>query len=78
MITEEDFEVWKDNKVTKELFRRLAEQLELIEYQLLDESKYSTDGLLVLKRLCGERDAIDQILILKSEDFIDENKSSRV
>lgn len=78
MIDVEEFELWKEHKVTKELYTRLTEAYNEIEEQLHNEVHYTSDGLLVLKRLCGIREALNQVLTLTAEDFIDEDSSAGI
>lgn len=77
-ITTEDFEIWKEHYITKQLYVHLHSIRESVVEGLQDENLYSPEGLLKLKRLCGTRSIIDIILNIQLEDFIDEDKSSRV
>lgn len=70
-MNKEDFELWKEHNVTRLLYRRLAEQLEIVQESLRDESLFTTEGVLELKRLSGMREVLSQILTLEIEDFIE-------
>lgn len=73
-ITKDDFELWKEHSVTKKLYDRLQMALDDVDAQLKHEGNYTQDGLLVLKRLCGIKEALNQILTLEAEDLLeDEN-----
>lgn len=76
-ISKEDFNMWKNDYVTKEFFLAIESLRDNINEQLLSDSIISSSqGHLMLNRLAGIREGLNQVLFASGEDFCDDEEES--
>lgn len=76
-ITREEFNMWRSDNVTKQMFEALALIRQDIESNMLDASTIlGANAQVTLAKLCGNRELIDFVLNVDIEDIENEESQS--